>query len=245
MKRLWIADVHANLPAFVAVLADAGAVDEVIFLGDVVGYGPHPAECVDLLARLQPQAVLGNHDAAVLALQGGNADGGEPLNWDAWTAAQLSEGQLDWLAALPESLALSACGLPTLARHHQPGAPYLHPAMPDEVLAARVGELPAPLVLVGHSHRALDRTLAGHRLVCLPPVGQPRNGDPRAGYAIEEAGALAFHYVGYDVARTARDTQRIGLPEPFCSRWLNFLRTAHDPEWSREYAPADVRRETL
>ncbi|MBU0606911.1 MAG: metallophosphoesterase family protein, partial [Armatimonadetes bacterium] len=69
MKRLWIADVHANLPAFVAVLADAGAVDEVIFLGDVVGYGPHPAECVDLLARLQPQAVLGNHDAAVLALQ--------------------------------------------------------------------------------------------------------------------------------------------------------------------------------
>ncbi len=245
MKRLWIADVHANLPALEAVLADAGAVDEVVFLGDIVGYGPHPAECIGLLMGLQPQAVLGNHDAAVLALRGSAEAWAGPLNWDAWTAAQLGEGQLDWLVALPNSLTLSVCGQSALARHHVPGAPYLHPAMPDEVMAAHVGELPAPLVLVGHSHRALDRTLPGHRLVCLPPVGQPRNGDPRAGYAIEEVGALAFHYAAYDVERTARDTQRIGLPEPFCRRWLTFLRTARDPEWSREYASSDARRETL
>ena len=51
MKRLWIADIHANLPAFEAVLADAGAVDDIVFLGDIVGFGPNPAECIELLRQ--------------------------------------------------------------------------------------------------------------------------------------------------------------------------------------------------
>ena len=237
MRRLWIADVHANLPAFEAVLEDAGVVDEIVFLGDIVGYGPHPAACLDLLMGLQVQVVLGNHDAAVLAQRGGPAADAGPLNWDAWTARQLGEAQFAFLAALPDTLALAACGQAALARHHLPGAPYLHPAMPDEVLAPHFERLPGPLVFVGHSHRALDRTLAGRRLVCVPPVGQPRNGDPRAGYALEQEGRVTFRFVTYDVERTVHDTLRIGLPEPFGGRWINFVRTAADAEWSREYAP--------
>jgi len=231
MRRLWIADVHANLPAFEAVLADAGPVDEIIFVGDAIGFGPHPAACVERLMALEPRAVQGNHDAAVLARRGQPTDAAGPLDWDAWTLAQLSAAQLDWLAALPEHLALTACGETALVRHRLPGAPYLHPAMPDEVLAAHVGELPAPLVFVGHSHRALDRVLAGRRLVC---------GDPRAGYALECGGRLTCHFVAYDVERTARDTEQIGLSEPFQGRWLRFLRTGADPEWSREYPPRDA-----
>ncbi len=237
MKRLWLADVHANLPAFEAVLDDAGPADEIIFLGDIIGYGPHPAACVDLLRDLSPRAVLGNHDAAVLALQGDARAQGTAFHWDLWTLRQLSEAQLAFLQALPETLPLSACGQEALARHQVPGAPYLHPAMPDEVLAAHVGEMPAPLLLCGHSHRALDRMVAGRRLVCLPPVGQPRNGDRRAGYAIEQAGRLTFHFTPYDVERVAADVARLGLPEPFCQRWINFVRSATDPQWSREYVP--------
>jgi len=237
MKRLWIADVHANLPAFEAVLDDAGPVDEIIFLGDIIGYGPHPAACVDLLRDLRPRAVLGNHDAAVLALQGDVCAQGTAFHWDLWTLCQLGEAQLAFLEALPETVALSACEQEALARHQVPGAPYLHPAMPDGVLAAHVGDLPAPLVLCGHSHRALDRTVGGRRLVCLPPVGQPRNGDPRAGYAVEQAGRLRFRFTPYDVERVAADVARLGLPEPFGQRWISFVRTAADAQWSREYVP--------
>ena len=239
MKRLWLADVHANLPAFEAVLADAGHVDEVIFLGDIVGFGPHPAACVERLMGLDALAVQGNHDAAVLAQRGHPPAPGEPLNWDQWTLRQLDEAQLSYLQALPEALAISSCGEPATALHQLPGAPYLHPAMPDAVLASHVRDLPQSLTLCGHSHRALDRTIAGRRLICLPSIGQPRNSDPRAGYALEQDGRVTFHTVAYDVERVAADVAQIGLPEPFCGRWINFVRTASDPDWSREYQPDD------
>jgi len=231
-----MADVHANLPAFEAVLADAGTVDEVVFLGDIVGFGPHPAECLDRLMALDSQAVIGNHDAAVLALPPIGSLAGPP-NWDHWTRGQLSEGQLDVLSCLPTALTLTACGMAAAARHHLPEAPYLHPAMPEGVLAPFLAALPERVIVCGHSHRALDRTIGAHRLVCVPPVGQPRNGDPRAGYAVERDGILTFHLVPYEVERTVRDTLAIGLPEPFISRWISFVRTAADPEWSREYEP--------
>ena len=65
MRRLWLADVHANLPAFEAVLADAGPVDEVLFLGDIVGYGPNPRECIDAVMKCSV-CLLGNHDQGAL-----------------------------------------------------------------------------------------------------------------------------------------------------------------------------------
>ncbi len=218
MTRLWLADVHANLPAFEAVLEDAGEVDEVVFLGDVVGYGPHPAACVERLMSLGARAVLGNHDTAVLAWRERAAAPAAPLNWDQWTLGQLGLAYVAYLAALPETLSLSACGLSTVARHQLPGAPYLHPAMPDDVLGTHMAG-------------------SGRRLICLPAVGQPRNGDPRAGYALEHGGGLTFHFVAYDVARVLVDLERIGLPEAFLQRWTNFVRTGFDVEWSREYQP--------
>lgn len=235
MKRLWLADVHANLPAFEAVLHDAGQVDEVIFVGDIVGCGPRAASCLELLRSLRPRAVLGNHDAVVLqpptAVRA--CDGG--LDW--YALEQLTVEQRAYLEALPQALDVRMCGQSARALHQLPDAPYLHPAMPDTVLAPHLALARAPLVVCGHSHRALDRTVAGRRLVVIPAVGQPRNGDPRAGYALEKNGHLSFHFVPYDLERTARDTLALGLPEPFCSRWLRFLLTGGDPEWSRDYCP--------
>jgi hypothetical protein len=78
-------------------------------------------------------------------------------------------------------------------------------------------------------HRLGDR-----ELVCFPAVGQARNRDPRAGYAIETDGELEFRYVDYDLGRTARDTAAIPLPPDFAARWQRFLLTGYDPDWSRE-----------
>ncbi|MBU0714459.1 MAG: metallophosphatase family protein [Verrucomicrobia bacterium] len=245
MRRLWIADVHANLPAFEAVLRDAETVDEIVYLGDIVGYGPHPSACIDLLEHLQAKAVLGNHDASVLALGRRAAQYSCPVNWDEWTHDQLNDSQLSYLAALPTELEIVSCGAKVKAMHQPPGAPYLHPAMPDYVLAEHLQAVSCAAIFCGHSHRRIDRTIAGRRFVCIPPVGQPRNRDPRAGYAIERDGRLEFGFVRYDIERVVVDVQGIGLKKEFCQRWINFLRTGFDTEWSHEYEHDGVQNQGI
>ena len=235
MRRLWISDVHANYPAFEAVLSAAGTFDEIVFLGDVVGYGPHPRECVHKLMDLNAKAVMGNHDSAVLAVGTKSAHPDSHIEWDTWTYAQLEDTQLDYLASLPEQICVNFSGTPALAMHHPNGVPYTHPSMSDSVLAKCLKPFSHRLMICGHSHRAIDRIVDGHRYICIPPIGQPRNRDPRAAYALEDEGALSFHYVEYDLERTASDIRSIGLPDAFCERWIRFLRTAYDSEWSREY----------
>lgn len=235
MRRLWFADVHAVLPAFEAVIADAGSCDEILFLGDIVGYGPHPAACVNRLQQLGAKVVQGNHDASVLAVSRRADRPALPTNWDEWTCDQLNASQLAYLASMPKELETTCCGMPAKAIHHPAGAPYLHPAMPDSVLAQHARPAPGAVLVCGHSHRNVDRVIDGGRFICLPPVGQARNGDPRAGYAIEEHGVLSFKFVEYDVERVAADIEKIPLDDGFRQRWIQFLRTGRDAEWSREY----------
>ena len=236
MKRLWITDIHANLPAFEAVLADAGTVDEVVFLGDIVGFGPHPAECIDLLRQLDAKVIQGNHDAAILKIRNSGNCRAVPVNWNEWTFDQLNEAQLSFPESMPPTLTIqSFSGNPITLMHHPHGASYLHPDMPDAVLADNLQAVQYPVIFCGHCHYQIDRTVNGCRYVCIPPIGQPRNRDARAGYAIEHNESLTFRYVPYDVERTALAIQRIGLQEEFCQRWLRFLRTGYDAQWSREY----------
>lgn len=238
MRRLLIADVHANLPAFEAALRDAGAVDEVIFLGDIVGYGPHPAECIDLLQATGARALSGNHDRELLEVSLRADAPGAPVNWLQWSLLQLTDAHLAYLAGLPEEFVIPADGGGGIrALHHPPGAPYLHPAMPDAALARHGRNAPGAFVVFGHSHRPIDRVVGGRRLVCLPAIGQPRDGDPRAGYALLTDGDLSFHRVAYDVEAVVADVRAIGLDPAFTARWVEFLRTGFDDEWSRPYRP--------
>ncbi len=233
MKRLWMADVHANLPALESVLAAAGVVDEVVFLGDAVGYGPHPAECVDRLRTLAPRAVIGNHDRAVLARDAAGPSEPPGRVWDRWTARRLNARHRAYLEALPESFTLEMDGEPVRVIHHPAGAPYLHPDVPDALLDPFFRSFPERGVVCGHSHRPMDRRLGGRRVIGLPAVGQPRNGTPKAGYALERDGHLQFLAIDYDVERTVSDMLAIGLDPGFSRRWARFLRTGHDHEWSR------------
>lgn len=237
MRRLWIADVHANCPAFEAVIADAGQCDEILFLGDIVGYGPHPSACVNLLQKIGARVVRGNHDSAVLAIGQRSGRRTDFVDWNEWTYDQLDPLQRSYVTAMPPEFITDCCGKHAKGMHHPAGAPYLHPDMPDSVLGQYVRPVAGTVLLCGHSHRKIDRVIGEGRFVCLPAVGQPRNGDPRAGYAIEERGRLDFKFVEYDVERTADDTAKIGLPDYFLGRWLQFLRTGKDAEWSRDYRP--------
>ncbi len=235
MRRLFIADVHANLPAFEEVLRDVGPIDEVIFLGDIVGYGPHPAQCVELLQRVGARAILGNHDVEIIETAPSPENPDEPVDWLHWTRRRLSEEHLNYLDNLTARIELDSSSGPITLIHHPPDAPYLHPKMPDAVLGRHCRKIDGQTVFFGHSHRAFDRVIDGQRLVCIPPVGQPRDGDPRAGYALQTGEGLFFHRVEYDVEIVVADIRAIGLDRSFTDRWIEFVRTGYDEEWSREY----------
>lgn len=233
MKRLWIADIHANRPAFEAVLRNVGTVDETVFLGDIVGYGPHPSACIDLLIQLDATAVLGNHDAAVLKAVKSSRQPAKSLNWDHWTADQIGESQRSYLASLPQALEIAFGETTAHVLHHPAGAPYFHPDMAHDVFTDCLHSVSCKTVICGHSHRRIDRRFNGQqRFVCIPSVGQPRNRDPRAAFALECDGTLMFGAVAYDVETTVTDFRQIGFEAVFRERWIRFLRTGYDREWS-------------
>ena len=149
---------------------------------------------------------------------------------------------LAYLQSLPSEATTQLGPDPARVTHHPAGAPYLHPAMSDGVLWAHLrsslaGPAAQRALVCAHSHRPMDRQIQGRRYVCVPPVGQPRDGDPRAGYAVESDGRFEFRRVSYDVERTVTGLGQIGLAGAFVERWERFVRTGWDAEWSRDYRP--------
>lgn len=227
MRRLIFTDVHASAPALRAVLDDAGAWDEALFLGDIVGFGPHPAECAAILREIAPLRILGNHDHDCCTKR-------QKSLWDAWTYDRLSDDMRRFILDCPTALSLRFGDLRVSCSHRAPLASgYLRPSLSAEEMAAAFPQEEADLYLCGHYHHGIERTLGGKRYAAIRAVGQMRDGDPQAGYTIEQDGTLTHYRVPYDVERVVYDLDKIGLEESFKARWTNFIRTAHDPEWSR------------
>jgi diadenosine tetraphosphatase ApaH/serine/threonine PP2A family protein phosphatase len=233
MRYLIISDIHSNLAAFEAVLADAGSFDKVWCLGDVVGYGPNPNECVERLRGLPHVCVVGNHDWAVL----GNMDT-EDFNPDAkraclWTREQLSPSNLEYLETLPKSLAEEGFTLV----HGSPRHPIWEYILYPSIAEANFEYFDTRFCLVGHTHvpiiyqhdpqnlnqacatmiPSLDAplVLGEERLIINPgSVGQPRDGDPRASYVIFDSGepALEYRRISYPIETTQARMVESGLP---------------------------------
>ncbi len=238
MTTLLLSDIHANLVALEAVLADAdGQYDQVWFLGDLVGYGPQPNECVERLRALSPLALSGNHDWAVL----GKIDTDE-FNPEArmvvnWTRRMLTADNLAYLRTLPP---LHVEPPFTLA-HASPRHPVWEYILDLPTAMDNFGHFDTPCCLVGHTHVpavfALDEAagelnfflvehgdvidLSRHRLIVNPGgVGQPRDGDPRAAYALldTEAMTLEFRRVAYDVVATQLLMREHNMPRRLIKR---------------------------
>jgi len=236
MKLAVISDIHSNLEALRAVLADleGAGVQEVVSLGDNLGYGPDPAAVLQLLRRRGIPSVMGNHELALL----------EPgyLNWFNHQARQalilnrrrLGPEDLAWVRGLP----------PYLVRWE---VRLVHGLPPDSItsylfetggsrLARIMSQLPEPLCFVGHTHQLQWVCLQGRRvkrrsftatplelrpgwryLVNSGSVGQPRDGDTRAKYVIydQEAATVEARKVEYDFRRTAAKMRELGLPEVY------------------------------
>ncbi|WP_299028496.1 metallophosphoesterase family protein [uncultured Thermanaerothrix sp.] len=229
MRILVISDVHANLPALEAVLEDAGTVDAVWCLGDLVDYGPDPNECVDLI-RQQPNLVclLGNHDAAVLGrldLSFFNREASLSVHW---TQQALREDARQFLEGLPERVVL---GTNTLV-HGSPRNPLWEYLLDLSVVASNFAYFDTAYCLVGHTHIPVIFYYNGEQIEWIIPkdgetvdlkipaianpgsIGQPRDRDSRAAYAIfdPDAGTWEFHRVVYPIEAVQERILKAGLP---------------------------------
>lgn len=234
MRVLILTDLHANLQAAEAVLADAGAWDRALVLGDLVGYGADPASVIDLVRGLDRATVIrGNHDKAVAGI-GDVTDFNLVARQAAeWTASELDAGRLTWLRALPQGpLDVEGLGVTTAICH---GAPFDEDyyVFDAEDAARALDASTASLVLCGHTHVqiAFQETRQRGRAAVTPlddeliavgdartlvnpgSAGQPRDGDARAAYAMfdTESGKIELRRVVYDISEAQRRIRAAGL----------------------------------
>lgn len=241
MRYLIISDIHANLDALETVLAHAdGKWDRVLVLGDLVGYGAEPDAVINRVRGLAPDAVIrGNHDKAACGLDDGSQFNTVARTAAIWTGEQLTPDNLEYLRQLPagpieiDALTEICHGAPFDEDH------YIFDGS-DAVMA--FDALERPLCLYGHTHlpaifRHVDEHYEGappdpdrevllalqrgaHYLVNVGSVGQPRDGDPRAGYGLLDSDAreLRLYRVSYPVEEAQRKIVAAGLPVSLANR---------------------------
>ena len=223
MKIGVIADPHSNLAALKAVLKDMPRVDGLICVGDLVGYAAEPNEVVKLAKMKRMQIVMGNHDYAAVTR---DVRGFNPLAAQAalWTADNLSKENLEFLSNLPTHLTLTFGKQRLYVVHGSPRDPlneYIFPDTSNRVLAELIRDLDADILVLGHTHIPIERVVFGKLILNPGGVGQPRNRDPRASYAVLNLGKdvkVSFHRVGYDVKITAEKIEAAGLPSELATR---------------------------
>lgn len=240
MRYLIVSDIHANLVAFETVIQHAGRFDGVWCLGDVVGYGPNPNECIERLRSLSHVCVAGNHDYAALGklnLEDFNVDAQASTRW---TEQQLTPDSRAFLESLPERYVE---GNYTLV-HGSPREPIWEYLLFPSMATPQFAYFDTPTCFVGHTHAPVVFTLIqgetgpeGCEATALPvaekiplgrerqivnpgSVGQPRDGDPRAGYAIldTELHELEHFRIDYPVHEVQKQMTAKGLPPRLIAR---------------------------
>jgi predicted phosphodiesterase len=237
MRVAVISDIHGNLHALEAVLAaiDGDAPDEIWCLGDLVGYGPKPNECCELVEARATVCLSGNHDLGVLGtidLDDFSGEAGIAATWTRGVLSAESRSFLDGLQPLGKAAGVALF-------HGSARDPVWEYVLSDEAAATTLALTEEPLVLVGHSHAALqielrNGLLAGglapagtevdlaHARWLLNPgsVGQPRDGDARAAYLLLDLDAqqASFRRAAYDIDQTQAEIRAAGLPDLLAER---------------------------
>lgn len=221
MQAAVLSDIHANLPALEAVLTDIeeqGGADTYLFCGDVVGYYCWPNEAIRIAKERDFLAVRGNHDDVIAR--------GELAGYPAqeWSRDELTETSLAFLQELPYSRRETLNGADVYIVHGSPRAPveeYVYPEQVREAFFRQQGMRTVPdILLLGHTHVPFTKYV-GDALVLNPgSVGQPRDGDPKASYALLDAENVSaeINRVAYDIDQVADRVREEGLPEQIADR---------------------------
>lgn len=238
MRILILSDIHSNFPALQRVIDSAPPVDAVWNLGDTVGYGAHPNECMELVADLAPTTWLaGNHDLAAIGKL--STAWFNPMAAKAahWSGSNLERQHRAFIESLHPA---ATSGSHTLA-HGSPRSPVDEYVISSDIAQANFPHFSTQLCFVGHSHvpriASLDSTTGRSTLAIPEPeteytlgstrailnpgsVGQPRDGDPRAAFAIfdDDLGTITFRRVDYDIRSAQSAIRMAGLPGRLADR---------------------------
>jgi diadenosine tetraphosphatase ApaH/serine/threonine PP2A family protein phosphatase len=237
MRILVLSDIHANNTALEAVLAHAGEIDAAWCLGDLIGYGPDPNECVARIRQLPKlSCIIGNHDAAALQQIDDETFNPEARTAIHWTRRNISEDTVAFLNALPEIVELDQVTL----SHGSPRHPVWEYLLDIRTATLSFEYFNTPYCFVGHTHLPVLYLLPDEgqyaRLVIPEPekkiglqprailnpgsIGQPRDRDPRASYAIFDPDASTWEVrrVGYDIRAVQERMTQAGLPAKHIQR---------------------------
>jgi len=228
MRILVISDIHGNWSALQTVLSAEARPDQILCLGDLVNYGPQPAECVAwAMKSLSPDWLIqGNHDHAVGLDTDPHCSPAYELLAAATQAVSdrlLTAEMKRFLAKLTPLRKFEAGSARCVACHATPTDPLHNYLTEQSGLAVWESELvqagPPDFLFVGHTHVPMKTQFQRTLVVNPGSVGQPRNGDPRAAYAIWENGRVTLKRVAYDVEATVRAYDGLGL-EPHVAESL-------------------------
>jgi predicted phosphodiesterase len=238
MRYAVISDVHSNLEALRAVLADIkeNSINDILFAGDAVGYGPDPNECLKIIEAECSVLIAGNHDWAASGLTDIAFFNTEAQSAMIWTITTLTKENLQVLSKLKISEVVSEKNL--FVVHSTPKEPqrwsYL---LTNRDAAANFDYFDEKICFLGHSHIPFiaEKNLKGEAavykdkikitegakyIVNVGSVGQPRDGDPRACYCIFDEGLIYFRRVAYEISKTQKKMRRYGLPRHLIERLL-------------------------
>lgn len=218
MKILLVADIHSNWTALQAVAADCGSFDACLCLGDIVEYGTEPLPCIDWVQQHAIASIRGNHDHAVaqrVPPRGGPglrrlAAATRSLHWE-----QIDPSRMKYLSRLATTRRLELDDQVWYLVHATPRDP-LDEYLIDDAAAwrQRLTGIQADWICVGHSHVPFELDLGERRIVNPGSIGQPRDGDPRAAYAVIEDGQVSLRRTSYDIDAVLRQMQSSGV-EPW------------------------------
>ncbi len=228
MRIAILSDIHSNLAALEAVIQkmDDLGISTAWCLGDIVGYGPFPNECVEIVRTRCSLVVSGNHDSGVVGVTPVEDFNEYGLRAIYWTRGALGAEHLEYLRRLPLSVAQGSCTLV----HSSPFEPsewhYLHSV---RGLAKDFRAFTTRLCFIGHTHvpvvigedGTVNRfTAKGRYIINVGSVGQPRDGDPAAAFGVYDSDADSYEpfRVPYAIEKTADAIQKAGLPEYLARR---------------------------
>jgi predicted phosphodiesterase len=231
MRYLILADIHANIDALEAINE---IFDRVLFLGDLVDYGPAPEESVQWIRKAEAIGVRGNHDFAMAT---GADCRSSPASYALSVATRkhfrplMSESSMGYLRDLPDQLALRASGTRLHLVHATPRDPmyeYLGGEAGDTAWVSAAGDLvkDESWLLVGHTHKPFLRRIGPLTIVNPGRLGMPVDGDSRGCYAIWHDGQVELKRVRYDVDRAVERLRSSGLPEEVAAGMSSVLQHA-------------------
>jgi len=230
MKILLLADIHANWPALSAI---DESFDVCLFVGDVVDYATDPVPCIEWLQKHASYWVRGNHDHSVahrVTVRPGGTFRRMAAAMRMHHFDVLNDSHLTWLAEMPVTQHVTVGEHTFLLVHATPRDPM------DEYIAnvkdqweSRLEHVDVDFVCVGHTHVPMDLQLENTRVINPGSVGQPRDGDCRASYAVIEDGQVEFRRVEYDIERTIASMQRADIEKDVVLKAEMVLRSGGNP----------------